>query len=171
MLPKILSALARPILMVACASFAASAAHAGELSLDAGGLSLGLKVGGTGGHVAVHVGGYGDAHGGKVKVDKIGYGPQRRVVSGCSLHPRCAPARHWVPGHFEAQETRVWIPERKEKVWVPAVYGTRFDACGRAYQVLIRPARWSVVCDPGHFETRRERVWIAGCFETTCAVY
>ena len=164
MLPNFLSALLRPTLMVACAALVAPASHAGELSLD-------LKLGGKNGQIAVHFGGYDKSHGGKVKAGKIGYGRQRRVVSGCAIHRSCVPTRHWVAGHFEPRETRVWIPESREKVWVPAVYATRFDACGRAYQVQIRPARWKVVCNPGYFETRCERVWIAGCFETTCAVY
>jgi hypothetical protein len=81
------------------------------------------------------------------------------------------PSRQWIAGRYETVEREVWIPESREKVWVPALYETRFDPCGRAYQVLVRPGAWTVVCNPGHFETRRERIWVPGGHRTHCAPY
>jgi hypothetical protein len=47
----------------------------------------------------------------------------------------------------------------------------RYDSCGRPYQVLVHPGEWTVVCHPGHFETRCERVWVPGGYSTSCSVY
>jgi len=166
MLHQTLNAFLRPALLGALAILTAPAAHAGDLKFD-------LKIGGKKGAVAVHVGGgshhvgYG-GHGGAVISGRYS---KRRVVSGCSIHARCQPHRQWVPGHYETTEHQVWIPERKEKVWSPAIYETRYDHCGRPYQTLARPGRWDVVCHPGYYETRRRRVWVPGGFKTSCAVY
>jgi hypothetical protein len=50
--------------------------------------------------------------------------------------PVCAPAGYWT-----VRPVRVWVPAR----WV-----IRHDACGR-------PFRWM---QPGYYETRHERVWV-----------
>jgi hypothetical protein len=65
------------------------------------------------------------------------------------------PARHHPPvvvtqpaGRWEAQ--RVWVPERRETVWVPSYYINGYLARGH-YEVRIYP---------GYYEDRR--IWVEG---------
>jgi len=73
-----------------------------------------------------------------------------------------APQRVWVPGHYETRCERVWVEGRTERVLVPAVYGWRHDAYGRAFQVQLQAARWKTICHAGHYENREVRVWVEG---------
>jgi hypothetical protein len=68
----------------------------------------------------------------------------------------------WIPGHEEQVTRSVWIPGRMRREWVPARIETRFDSCGRPFTVCVQPAHWRTVCDPGHFETVVETVWVPG---------
>jgi hypothetical protein len=148
MLPRFL----RPALPFALAVLAAPApaAHAGDLK-------LGVVLGGDKGRLELSYGhgGHGRGH----------------AYAGCELHRRCVPARIFVPGHYETVEHEVWVPGFKEKVWVDAVYETRYDHCGRPYRVRVCDGRWTVRVHPGHYETRCERVWVPGGYEARCAAY
>lgn len=68
----------------------------------------------------------------------------------------------FIEGRFEIRTVRVWIRATVREEYVPPVYGTRYDSCGRPYRVLIRPGHVRRITIPGHFENRRSRVWVAG---------
>ncbi len=72
----------------------------------------------------------------------------------------------WVPAHFENVASQIFVPERFERIWVPAVYETRYRSCGSAYQLLIRAGHWKRICHPAHYETRYKETWIVGRYET-----
>ncbi len=74
----------------------------------------------------------------------------------------CAPARVWIPAHYETVCQQVWVAGCTRQVWVEATYETRYDHCGRAYQVMTCPSHWATVQDPGHYETRNVQVWVEG---------
>ncbi len=74
----------------------------------------------------------------------------------------CAPARHWVPGSWQHNSERYWVPERHERIWRDAVYETRYDSCGRAYTVCVQSAGWGSLTYPGYWDNRTARVWVAG---------
>lgn len=75
-------------------------------------------------------------------------------------------ARAWIPGHFETRCQRVWVAGCSRQVWMPARYEWRYDSCGSMYRVCISVGRWSTVTDPGRYELRESRVWVAGCWST-----
>ena len=70
--------------------------------------------------------------------------------------------RAWVPAHYETVERSVWVSGGTRRTWQPAAYQTRYDACGRAYRVLLRDGYWRQVALPGRYERRPVRVWVAG---------
>lgn len=77
----------------------------------------------------------------------------------------CRPVyRVWVPGHYEMREERVWVPGACRRVWVEPVYSWRSDYRGCRRRVLVREGYWESVQEPGHYETRRFRVWVEGCW-------
>jgi hypothetical protein len=78
---------------------------------------------------------------------------------------RAAHAPVWVPGHTLEVTRRVWSPGRTCREWIPPLYATRYDPCGRPRQVCVRPGRWHTLHEPGRFETRLERVWVPGRWE------
>ena len=49
---------------------------------------------------------------------------------------------------------RVYVPGYHEKRWIEPIYETRYDSCGRAYEVLIREGCYERIWVPGHYETR-----------------
>ena len=53
---------------------------------------------------------------------------------------------------------RVWIPERHERVVVPARYEYRRDPCGRRVRVLVRRSYVTTRCIPGRYEIRYRTV-------------
>lgn len=71
--------------------------------------------------------------------------------------PRPAPPQYG--GRWETVVERVWVPGACERVWVEPVYATRYDPCGRAYQVCVRAGYWNTIQHPGHYEERSHRVW------------
>lgn len=75
--------------------------------------------------------------------------------------PKPAP-RVWVPGHYEVRCEKVWVEGPEERVYVMPVHETRYDKCGRAYQVELRSGYWMTVKQPGRFEERRVRTWVPG---------
>jgi hypothetical protein len=83
-------------------------------------------------------------------------------VHPCPPPPCAPPPRCWEPGHFEERCERVWVPGAPTQVWVAPVYEWRRDACGRSFQVCVRPGHWETVCSPGRWEERRTRVWVEG---------
>jgi hypothetical protein len=129
------AALAAPL--VSAAPSAAPSATAVAAAGDGHGrLRAAVHLGGIG----VHIGFGGHKHGG--------------------YEPRCAP--RWVPGAWVTEVQPVWVPPSTERVWVPAVYETRYDSCGRPVQVLVKPGGYETVCRPGYYEDRRVRVWRPG---------
>ena len=48
-----------------------------------------------------------------------------------------------------------WLPQ----VWVPPLYETRRDPCGRLYQVEVRRGFWDTIQEQGYWEQRQTRVW------------
>jgi len=95
-----------------------------------------------------------------------GYGRRDRV-RGVRIDHRdrrhvCVTRSVWVPGHHETRERRVFVPGRREKVWIDPVYVDGFDSCGQPIRRLVRDGYWDVVQHPGHYETRRQAVWVPG---------
>jgi hypothetical protein len=76
--------------------------------------------------------------------------------------PSYESARTWIPGRFEWVTQRVWIPGCRERVWIEPVFELRTDLCGITVRVQISPGHWSWVERPGHWESRRQRVWRPG---------
>ncbi len=76
-------------------------------------------------------------------------------------YPNYAPAScpPQYGGHWETVNDRVWIAGACEQVWIQPVYETRWDSCGRPYQVCVRAGYWSTVQHPGHWEERPRQVW------------
>ena len=75
---------------------------------------------------------------------------------------RCAPARVWVPGHYEVRIERTWVEGCERRVWVPARVEWRRDACGRGYAVQVCAGYWRVEREPGRYESRKVSVWVPG---------
>lgn len=84
----------------------------------------------------------------------------RRVVS------YCPPRRAWVPGGYEFRRREVVVPGGYERVWVPARYETRYDACGATIRVCVSVGHWKTVRRPDRVVVRRERVWVRGHWST-----
>jgi hypothetical protein len=78
---------------------------------------------------------------------------------------KAVPLTVWVPGHEVERTRRVWVPGRTRQEWVAPRLATRYDACGRPYTVCLRAGHWRTICEPGHYETRVERVRIPGRWE------
>lgn len=82
--------------------------------------------------------------------------------------PYCPPAPLWIPGHYQNVERRVFVPGRTRQEFVPAVYEDRYyrDYCGnlRLQRVLVTPACWRTVEDPGTWQCVTERVWVEGAW-------
>ncbi len=116
------------------ASFAALPLLAADAQAG-GGLSIGFSKHGRHGSVGVQIGfpgrGYDD----------------------------CAPRPPQYGGHWETVCERVWINGTCEQVYVQPIYETRWDACGRPYQVCVRAGYWNTVQHPGHWEERSRQVW------------
>jgi hypothetical protein len=96
------------------------------------------------GHIEVSIGR------GGVQVSAGRHNHRRPVVQPCPQ-----PAGHW-----ETRCERVWVPGPVRKVWVPPLYETRFDHCGRPYQVEVRCGYWDTIQEQGCWETRESRVWV-----------
>lgn len=80
--------------------------------------------------------------------------------------PHCH--RHWVPGGFRKVADRVWVPAHTRRVWRRAVYDYVYDDCGNRRRVLVRPGRYEIIRDPGHWKTvyrtvRRPGRWVYDC--------
>jgi hypothetical protein len=82
-----------------------------------------------------------------------GYADRHRHPAYC---PPPAPAGHW-----ETRVERVWVPGNVRKVWVQPCYETRYDHCGRPYQVQVRGGYWDTIQEQGCWENRETRVWVA----------
>lgn len=63
-------------------------------------------------------------------------------------------------GHWEYRDRKVWVPGRRERVWAPPTYETRYDACGEPYRVLVVEGHWEETESPGYWETTKEKVWV-----------
>jgi hypothetical protein len=50
---------------------------------------------------------------------------------------------------------RVFVPYHCHTVWVPPVYETRYDACGRRYQVKVSEGHYRTSCSHGCWTNRR----------------
>jgi hypothetical protein len=75
-------------------------------------------------------------------------------------HP--APRRVWVAGHWALREQKVWVAGRTERVWRPARFETRYDACGIAFSVQVQAGHYETIQHPGSWEWRTQRVWVPG---------
>jgi hypothetical protein len=85
----------------------------------------------------------------------------RRVPRRVQPAPRRA-RRHYVPGHYEVRTRQVWVPGTVTRVWVEPVY--RQIRIGRrgTIRICVRRGYFENVRSPGHYELRRERVWVPG---------
>lgn len=68
----------------------------------------------------------------------------------------------WIPGHYATRCERVWIPGCARQVWQPERYEWRYDQCGRPYRVCVEIGRWITTHEPGRYESRETRDWVAG---------
>lgn len=72
----------------------------------------------------------------------------------------------WMPGHYEIVQEKVWIPARKERVWVEPVYERR-----RHHRVLIREGYYKKVIIPGYYDIQERKVWVEGRYEVVNGYY
>ena len=71
------------------------------------------------------------------------------------------------PGHYEMQTQHVMVaPERHEIRQIPAVEETRHDEQGKAYKVIVSPARTQTVVIPAKYEQIQVKVWLPNRYET-----
>jgi len=93
--------------------------------------------------------------------------PAPSYASSRSVHARGSYARTRVrvPGHYATLERRVWVPKRTERRWIEPVVRTERDVCGNAYEVVLRPGRWTWVTVPGHYAYEPTRSWVPGCWK------
>ncbi len=71
------------------------------------------------------------------------------------------------PGHYEWQTQQVQVePGRYEIRQIPAVEQTRHDDQGKAYKVVISPARTETVWIPPKYQERKIKVWVPDRYET-----
>ena len=89
------------------------------------------------------------------KIGKVSVGIDLPLARTHCPAPPPPPAGCW-----EWREERVWIEGYESRVWVQPVYETRYDHCGRRYQVIVRAGYWQTVCEPGHWEVRKHKVWV-----------
>ncbi|MEL7210159.1 MAG: hypothetical protein AAGK32_18340, partial [Actinomycetota bacterium] len=101
------------------------------------------------------------------------HAPQVCLAGGCdapAAHHASAPPcddRVWVEGRWTWTTERVCVsPARTERIWVPPVYSTRYDPCGRARRVIVRHGYWDHVHVPARWENRRVRRWVEGYWTT-----
>jgi hypothetical protein len=86
-----------------------------------------------------------------------------QVSAGYGGHRHRPPVYRPTPppaGHWETRVERVWVPGAVRKVWVPPCYETRYDHCGRPYQVQIHGGHWDTIQEQGCWENRETRVWV-----------
>lgn len=105
---------------------------------------------------------------------EIGVRYQKKNVSigvsigshGTPVHYAPRPIRYerreWVPSHYETISEQVWVQGVEQRVFVPAVYEWRPDACGRMHKVVVCAAHYETRCAPGHYETVTRTVWVEG---------
>lgn len=63
-------------------------------------------------------------------------------------------------GRYETVRERVWIPGYNERIWRPAEYGFRYDACGARIRFVVREGCFENVWVPGRYEVQTRRVWV-----------
>jgi hypothetical protein len=135
-------------LITLLAAFAAPEAAAGDLS-------FGIGIGKRDGNKDVRV--------------RVEYRNEKREAPRARRIPRSRPvvytSRVWVNGYFKTVSRRVWVPGYFRKVWRPAEFGFRYNSCNERVRVVIRPAGYTRVHVPGHFETRLEKTWVPGHYE------
>ncbi len=71
------------------------------------------------------------------------------------------PQRVYVPGRYEIVRQRVWVAGATHQQWTPAQYETRFDVFGNPCQVLVRAGYYHTIQDPGYWDYRDQRIWVA----------
>ncbi|MGQ0612630.1 MAG: hypothetical protein ACT4PV_02610 [Planctomycetaceae bacterium] len=91
---------------------------------------------------------------------------QHRHQDECRQY-RCE--RRYECGHYETVRREVVIPAEYRIVHVPAVYEWRYDRCGNAYRVLVRPAcTREVLVRPERVEVVCEQVYVPGRWVYDC---
>lgn len=105
-------------------------------------------------HLGVNLGGRVSVHATDLVPHLQRSGVPRRGSIGVGC---CAPT----PPYRSATH-RVWVSGWWESVRVAAVYEWRYDACGRAYQVMVCPAHFRRVWHPGQWRCE-ERPQLVGC--------
>ena len=87
-----------------------------------------------------------------------------RVPERCAtpVRPVYSPRSVWIPGRYEIRERRVWVDGGFDRVWVEPEFGLRLDDCGLEVRFLLRRGYWKNGRRPGHYELRREKVWVPG---------
>lgn len=82
---------------------------------------------------------------------------------GIAVHVSSRPMpRTWVPGHYEVRTERKWVEGPEQRVYVMPIRETRYDACGRAYEVELRSGYWMLVREPGRFVESKVQTWVPG---------
>ncbi len=119
---------------------------------------------------------------GRSQRGRRGYGGSSLGLSfGFSDNYYSTSSRQWVPGyyqthteqvlvepgHYELQTQQVQIePERYEIRQIPAVEQTRHDDEGKAYKVVVEPARTETIRIPAKYEQHQVKVWVPNRYET-----
>jgi len=93
-----------------------------------------------------------------------------RTVNGVQQAPhRHTPTcRQWVPPQTKTIQRRVWVPGGAERIWVPAVYQTRYNTNGNPTQVLVKRGYHKKVPGRGRYVVRSERLEVPGRWQYMC---
>ncbi|MFC2140175.1 hypothetical protein ACFLQ1_00475 [Candidatus Auribacterota bacterium] len=73
-----------------------------------------------------------------------------------------ASANYWVPGHYDAIEEEVWVPEVTCKTWIQPEYAWQWHY-GRRIKYLVRDGYYTYQTLPGHYEIQcKGKRWVKG---------
>jgi hypothetical protein len=79
--------------------------------------------------------------------------------SGYGQGNACPPQKVWVPGAWSLHKQQVWLPGATQKIWHAPAFETRFDLCGKSFQVQLSPGYYETVHAPGRWTWQSQRVW------------
>ena len=87
-------------------------------------------------------------------------GPSRSVPCRRCGH---AVEKIWVPGRWDVRRKRVICePAHYETTYVAPTYETRYESCGRPYQVLTGTGGYRKIWVPRRCEWRKRKLWVPG---------
>lgn len=80
---------------------------------------------------------------------------------GGHREPACPPILPAPAGEWREISERVWVPGTCREICHPPVWGWSVDHCGRRVWTIVRAGWTERIEEPGHWECRTRRVWVA----------